>query len=104
MPVERQAERLVTPLTRRDKQVRWSPSGDRCRARGTRQAVLYELTKTGAAKGQKCFTATFAASIGGATVHYCGAAAVHYCRVNAATAPSVAEACRRAGFAVGATP
>jgi hypothetical protein len=37
-------------------------------------------------------------------VHYCGAAAIHYCRVNAPGAPRVAEACRKAGFAVGATP
>jgi hypothetical protein len=93
---------MTTPLTRRDKGLLLGS--------GVVAAVvalfgaLYLVFDTGSRKGETCFTATFAASIGGATVHHCGADAVAYCRVNGARAPRVAEACRRAGFAVGALP
>jgi predicted permease len=64
--------------------------------------VVYEVTRGGGPEGDRCFTATFASSVGGATVHHCGDSAVHYCRVNA-NVPEVIAACRRAGFAVGPT-
>ena len=101
MPVERQAERLATPLSRRDK--RFLLAAGVVAALAILAGILYVALRDGSRTGESCFTATFAASVGGATVHYCGAAAVHYCRVNA-RGSKVAEACRRAGFAVGATP
>jgi hypothetical protein len=66
-------------------------------------AVVYAATRSGSPAGDRCFTATYASSVGGATVHHCGAAAVHYCRIDAAV-PQVAAACRRAGFTVAAIP
>jgi hypothetical protein len=102
MPVERQAERLATPLSRRDK--RFLLAAGVIAVLAVLGGILYEATKSGSPVGERCFSATFAASLGGATVHYCGAAAAHYCRVNAPGAPRVAEACRKAGFAVGTTP
>jgi hypothetical protein len=102
MPVERHAERLATPLSRRDK--RFLLGAGIVAALAILAGTVYLAFHGGSRAGEKCFSATFAASLGGATVHYCGAAAAHYCRVNATGAPRVAEACRRAGFAVGATP
>ena len=90
MPVERHAERLATPLSRRDK--RFLLASGIVAAFAILAGVLYVAFHDGSRAGEKCFTATFAASLGGATVHYCGAAAAHYCRVNAAGAPRVAEA------------
>jgi hypothetical protein len=98
MPTERQAERVSTPLRRTD----------RCflavlgivAVLAIAGGIVWSIARSGDPSGTPCFTATFAASVGGATVHYCGPAAVHYCRVNA-SAPEVAAACRKAGFEVG---
>jgi hypothetical protein len=98
MPVEGQAERLVTPLERRDR--RFLLVLGLVTVAAIIAVVVYAVTRPGSANGERCFTATFSASVGGATVHHCGAAAVHYCRFNA-SAPEVAEACRKEGFQVG---
>ena len=66
--------------------------------------VLYELTKSGSPSGVKCFSATFARLAGrrdGALLRSGGNPLLPRQR---AGAPRVAEACRKAGFAVGATP
>ena len=98
MPVERQAERLSTPLRPTDR--RFLVLLGLVAAIAIVGGIVWSATRGGDPSGARCFTATFAASVGGATVHYCGDAAEHYCRVNA-TAPEVASACRKAGFAVG---
>ncbi len=101
MPVERQAERLATPLSGRDR--RFLLAAGAVAVLAILAGTLYLTLGGGGATGERCFTATYAASVGGATVHHCGAAAVHYCRVDAGI-PQVAEACRKAGFAVGTSP
>jgi hypothetical protein len=100
MPVERQAERLSTPLRRTDRRfLAVLGLGAALAAVG---GIAWSLARGGDPGGARCFTATFAASVGGATVHYCDHEATHYCLVNA-SAPEVAAACRKAGFAVGST-
>ena len=98
MPVERQAERLSTPLRRTDR--RFLAVLGLVAALTVVGGIVWSVARGGDPSGARCFTATFAASVGGSTVHYCGDAAAHYCRVNA-TAPEVAAACRKAGFQVG---
>jgi hypothetical protein len=98
VPVERQAERLTVPLRRTDR--RFLALLGTVAALAIVGAIVWSVTRSGSSTGERCFTATFAASVGGSTVHYCGTAAAHYCRVNA-SAPEVAVACRKAGFEVG---
>jgi hypothetical protein len=98
MPVERQAERLTVPLRRTDR--RFLAILGTVAALAIAGVIVWSVARGGSSNGARCFTATFAASVGGATVHQCGAAAAHYCRVNA-SAPEVAAACRKAGFEVG---
>jgi hypothetical protein len=98
MPVERQAERLSTPLRRADR--RFLAVLGAVAALAVAGIIVWSLTRAGNPSGERCFSATFAAAVGGASVHRCGDEAKHYCRVNA-SAPAVAEACRKAGFQVG---
>jgi hypothetical protein len=97
MPVERQAERLGTPLRARDR--RFLSALGLVTVLAILAGAVYAATRAGTPAGERCFTATYASSVGGATVHRCGAAAVHYCRVDAVV-PQVAAECRRAGFTV----
>ena len=99
MPVERQAERVSTPLRPVDR--RFLGVLGLVAAIAVAGVIVWSVVRGGDPSGTRCFTATFAASVGGATVHYCGDQAAHYCLVNA-SAPEVAHACRKAGFAVGA--
>jgi hypothetical protein len=98
MPVERQAERVSAPLRSTDR--RFLGALGLVAVIAVVGAIVWSATRGGDPSGARCFTATFAASVGGATVHYCGEEAAHYCLVNA-SAPEVAAACRRAGFEVG---
>jgi hypothetical protein len=98
MPVEGQAERLVTPLRRRDR--RFLVVMGVVALVAIIVVVIHAATRPDSAKGERCFTASFAGAVGGTIVHHCGAAAVHYCRYNA-SAPEVAKACRKEGFQVG---
>ena len=98
MPVERQAERLSTPLRRTDR--RFLAVLGVVTALAIVGAVVWSAARGGDQAGARCFTATFAASVGGSTVHYCDDEAKRYCLVNA-SAPEVAIACREAGFEVG---
>jgi len=59
--------------------------------------ALYAAFRGGPATGGRCFTVTVPASMGGATIHRCGAAATLFCRAQHRTT-LVGEACRRAGF------
>jgi hypothetical protein len=45
-----------------------------------------------------CVTVTLASTMGGATIHKCGAAAVRFCREQGSGNPEIAAACRRAGY------
>jgi len=98
MPVERQAERLSTPLRGADR--RFLAALGVVALLAIAGAILWSVERARDESSARCFTATFAASVGGATVHYCGDDAVRYCRVNASAA-AVADACRQAGFEVG---
>jgi len=98
MPVEGQAERVSTPLRRADR--RFLAVLGIVAVLAIVGGIVWSTARGGDSNGARCFTATFAASVGGSTVHYCGGKAVHYCRVNA-SAPEVAAACRKAGFEVG---
>ena len=98
MPVEGQAERVSAPLRPVDR--RFLTVLGVVAILAVIGVIMWSLARGGDPRGARCFTATFAASVGGATVHYCGEEAAHYCLVNA-TAPEVAAACRRAGFEVG---
>ena len=100
MPVEGQAKRVSAPLRPVDR--RFLGVLGVVAALAVVGVVVWSLVRGGDAGGARCFTATFAASIGGSTVHYCGPAAAHYCLVEA-TAPEVAAACRKAGYEVGST-
>jgi hypothetical protein len=98
MPVERQAERVSTPLRSTDR--RFLGALGLVAVIAVIGGIVWSAARGGDPSGARCFTATFAASVGGATVHYCGDEAAHYCLVNA-SAPEVAAACRKAGFEVG---
>jgi hypothetical protein len=100
MPVEGQAERVSTPLRRTDR--RFLAVLGFAAALAVVGGIVWSMARGGDPSGARCFTATFAASVGGATVHYCGDQAAHYCLVNA-SAPEVAAACRKAGFEVGSS-
>jgi hypothetical protein len=100
MPVEGQAERVSTPLRPVDR--RFLGMLGLVAALVVVGGIVWWVARGGDPTGARCFTATFAASVGGATVHYCGDAATHYCLVNA-SAPEVAVACRKAGFEVGSS-
>ena len=45
-----------------------------------------------------CVTVTIASTMGGATIHKCGADAARFCRENGPSDATVAAACRREGF------
>jgi hypothetical protein len=59
----------------------------------------YALTSGSAARSD-CVEVTFASTLGGATVHACGAHARHVCASGAfhGIEPELRAACRRAGF------
>jgi hypothetical protein len=101
VPVEKQAERLVTPLERRDR--RFLLVLGLVALAAIVAGAIYGATRSGGTEGGRCFTAHLQSTMGGVTVHHCGADAVHYCRFNA-TVPQVAVACRMAGFKVGHSP
>jgi hypothetical protein len=98
MPLEQHWNRLGTPLSRREKGllallgclVVLSVAG----------VAAYSLAHRSSTQAG-CVTATFAASLGGTTVHKCGAAAREFCRSDGPRNAQVAEACRKQGIATG---
>jgi hypothetical protein len=95
MPVEGHWERLATPLSRREKRL--------LIALGVLVAAvvaaisIYAVTDTSGPQAG-CVSATFAASLGGTTVHACGADAQKLCRTRAPENEPIAAACRQAGI------
>jgi hypothetical protein len=96
VPVERQA---AYPLRRRDR--RFLLALGVVAALAIAAGIAYAATRGGGHAGERCFTATYPSSVGGATVHRCGADAVTYC-LHDANVSQIAAACRKEGFRVGA--
>ena len=96
MPLEGQAERVRTPLRTSDR--RFLGLLGAVALVAIAAGLAYALSRP-AATG-RCVSFTIAESVGGATVHKCGAAARRYCRLEASE-PQAVQACRRAGYAIG---
>ena len=94
MPLQGQAERVRTPLRPRDRRALAVVALVSTLA--IVAGIVYAVARGGDPVGARCFTATYPSSVGGATVHLCGAAAAHYCRADASV-PQIAVACRHAG-------
>jgi predicted metal-binding membrane protein len=58
------------------------------------------VARDGSQAGGRCVDVTLASTMGGATVHRCGADAARFCRREAPRSAQVATACDRAGFRV----
>jgi hypothetical protein len=99
VPLEGHWTRLETPLTRRERRLLVLLGCVIVLAAAGISA--YSLAGGSDASEPGCVTATFAASLGGATVHRCGAAARQFCRTQGPRNARVAEACRRAGITTG---
>jgi hypothetical protein len=101
MPVERQAERIALPLRATDR--RFLIVFAIVAIVAIVAGGVWAATRDGPKAGERCFSATYPSSMGGASIHHCGSAAVHYCAVDANIA-QVADACRAAGFSVETKP
>jgi hypothetical protein len=97
MPMEGQAGRTVLPLRPRDR--KFLIAFGLVAALAIAAGAVYAATR-GSGPAGPCITASFPASMGGATVHHCGTAAAHFCRFDA-NVVQIVEACRNAGFPVG---
>jgi hypothetical protein len=98
MPVEGNWERVRTPLSRREKRLLVGIAA--LVAALVAGIAIYAATDS-SSDAPGCVTATWAASLGGTTVHKCGAEAVAFCRSQGPRISAVAEACRREGIATG---
>ena len=94
-----QSKRLSEPLRwgRREKAVLAALIS--CAALAVIGLGAYALT-SGAPPRTDCVEVTFASTLGGATIHACGARARHVCASGAfrGIEPELRAACRRAGF------
>jgi hypothetical protein len=99
MPVEGQQRR---PLGRRDRIVIAVVVCAAALAAGVGGYVY--VGRSSGSSDEGCVVVTLPASLGGETIHRCGAAAVAFCRAEAPRNGKVADACRRAGLAVGPAP
>jgi hypothetical protein len=97
VPVEGQALRVRTALRRRDKAFLGALATAAVVASGVEAYVHWSRDGSAATR---CITVTIPSTMGGATIHRCGAGAVRFCRDAAPTDPTVAAACRRQGFGV----
>jgi hypothetical protein len=94
VPFEGQALRSRTGLRRRDKAFLAALVSAAVVATGV-EAYLH-VSRDGSAAA-RCVTVTLASTMGGATIHKCGADAVRFCREQAGN-PQIAAACRREGY------
>jgi hypothetical protein len=95
MPVEGNWERVRTPLSPREKRLL---VGIAALAAALLAGIgIYAVTDS-SGDAQGCVTATWAASLGGTTVHKCGAEAEAFCRTQGPRIAAIAEACRREGI------
>ena len=93
MPVERQWARMHTPLSRRDKLLLGALTLAAMAAVIAAFAFRHPAHGTG-----RCVVVSLPATMGGATVHRCGADAREFCRTQGRADVLVAEACRAKGF------
>jgi hypothetical protein len=100
MPVERQAERLRTPLRPRDRRVLQIAGVAAVLAAAG--GIYAGIADTGGKPvGANCISVSLPNVVGGSTVERCGPAAARLCRSTVVRYRSVADACRRHGFTVG---
>jgi hypothetical protein len=100
MPVERQSERLRTPLGRRDRVVLATAVIGAVVAGGVAFATHRHHETTFDAT---CVVVTVPSTMGGGTLRNCGAAARSFCRSQSALNDQIAAACRARGYATSAT-
>src|SRR5689334_14802172 len=96
MPVEGQAQRVRTPLSRRDRRVLSIAAAAAALAAGG--GIYAYVADTSSKPDASCVSVTLPLSVGGATVERCGPAAARFCRSELARDPHVAAACRRRGY------
>ena len=99
MPVERQAERLRTPLRPRDRRV--LQIAGLAAALAAAGGIYAGIADSGGKQSASCVVVTLPLSVGGATVERCGADAARLCTSDVARDPTVAAACRKRGYAIG---
>jgi hypothetical protein len=99
VPLEGHAERLRTPLGRRDKQLLAAVAVVAAIALAAGGA--YTIIRGGLPSDAGCVVVTVPGSMGGVTIRHCGAAAVRFCRIEAREDEAVAAACRRGGYTRG---
>ena len=98
MPVEGQWQRARTPLSRRDKRL-LAAAGAIAAAAVAAGGVVYATHSSGRSDAG-CVVVRLPSTMGGAEVRNCGAAAKRFCLLQGKVDPTVAAACRRAGYAV----
>jgi hypothetical protein len=96
MPVERQSERLATPLRPRDRHFIAAVACAVVIGGGAGAFAYAGNPPEPASRG--CVVVTVASSLGGATLRNCGAAAKRLCRDEGKTNAGIAAACRRQGL------
>jgi hypothetical protein len=98
MPLEGHWDRLGTPLSGRERRLLAILAG-------VAAAVVIGVGVYAATDGSHhragCIDVTVPASVGGATIHRCGADAARFCRAQGASNEAIAQACRREGLATG---
>jgi len=101
MPVERQWERVNTPLSARDKRLLLVVALLAAAAIAAAAAVYLARSPSGSTAG--CLVADVPSTMGGARLKVCGDAAHEFCRSHGGDA-RLAAACRRQGFAADLAP
>jgi hypothetical protein len=97
MPVEGHAQRMITPLSRRDRRVLGIAAA--LTAITVAVAGTVYATRPAGSSSAGCVVANLASTMGGVQVKNCGAAAHTFCRIQGKVDPVAAAACRREGFA-----
>lgn len=101
MPVEAQWRRARTPLGKRDKRLLVGMG-----AGGAVAATVFAVVFAGGSGSPStgCVVVNVPSTMGGATLRQCGAAARVFCRDQGRLDRTIAAACRRQGYAIGARP
>jgi peptidoglycan/LPS O-acetylase OafA/YrhL len=97
MPVEGHAERLVTPLRRRDRIVLAAVAA--AAAVAAVVLVVAWATRPAPPSNAGCVVVAVPSTMGGTTLRGCGAAAHALCRTRGRVDRTIAEACAAQGFA-----
>jgi hypothetical protein len=92
VPVERQQK---TPLRPRD--IRFLAALAVVAVVAASIGLYVQFTRPGSSEAG-CVTVTLASTMGGATIHKCGAAAARFCRDERSADPAIEAACRRGGY------